>query len=144
MNKVIIAALLLSPVGMVYADYGQTSGQVSVQDVLNSGKDGQIVDLQGHLTKKLSGERYEFTDTTGGVIVVKIKTKEFPAGQAINETTPVEIAGELDTHWFGKPDVAVKQIHVMADAPANAQMGPAQAPNPRASAGAGGAQGAPQ
>lgn len=65
----------------------------TVATALNARDDTQVI-LQGHITRHLGRDRYEFTDNTG-MIKVEIDDDLWPAEQ-ISEKTTVKIYGEVD------------------------------------------------
>jgi uncharacterized protein (TIGR00156 family) len=87
---------------------------VSVREILKAPVDDQKVVLQGYILRKISREKYIFSDGTAE-IGVEIDTDDFPK-QPINEKTRVEIRGEVDKHLFKPTDIDVDQIIVL---PAN-------------------------
>lgn len=130
MKKLLLAAMLVAPLAMaqgvgvsagasvnagmgtsvdapVGAAAGATVTVATVQDVLLNAKDDQAVVLRGHIVKKISREKYEFTDGTG-TIRAEIDKKYFPAGQPIDAQATVEISGEFDKSLMGKPEIDVK------------------------------------
>jgi len=73
---------------------------MKVKDLLDKGKDDQVVRLQGRLTSHKGGEEYEFADASGKMSV-EIDERHFPAGVSIDQNTVVELTGEFDKETFG-------------------------------------------
>lgn len=68
---------------------------MTVKQLLETGRDGQIARLQGRLVSFEGDERYTFEDATGR-ITVEIDNEDFPAGQSISAEQKVELTGEFD------------------------------------------------
>jgi len=107
-----VAALCLA--GAAAAQYVGPSAvrPTTVAEILNSGRDDQQVVLQGTLQKKVGHEKYEFSDGTG-VIRVEIDDKIFPR-EAIDDTTRVEIQGEVEKEFMTSPEIDVDVIRRVA------------------------------
>lgn len=86
---------------------------MTAKDLLANGKDDQYVRLKGKLTSHKGDENYEFTDTSGK-IMVEIDADRFPAGVTVDHNTLVELTGEFDKELFGDSTVDVEQIKVVA------------------------------
>jgi len=84
----------------------------SVAELLRSGRDDQPVVLRGRLLKKVSSDKYEFSDGTG-TIRVEIDAKRFPAGP-IDDKTLVEIEGELEKDFMTSPEIDVDVLRRVA------------------------------
>lgn len=68
---------------------------MTVKDLLDGGRDEQHARLQGRIVSHDGGDRYTFEDETGR-IAVEIDDDDFPAGQAVDAQTRVELLGEFD------------------------------------------------
>ena len=116
-SKLLIASLLTGLaviIGSTNAQYvgpGATKSAPNVAVILKNPVDDMIVVLRGKLIKKLSGEKYTFSDGTGE-IVVEIDNHRFPA-QEVTETTTVEIHAEVDKDFFGKPELEAERVTVV-------------------------------
>lgn len=118
MHKKITAAItvvcLLLITSVVFAQYsGPSAGPSykSVADVLRRPVDDMPVTLEGYLVKRLTDDKYIFSDGTGK-IRVDIDHKYFPAGP-VNEKTKVRIHGELDKEFMRKPEIDVKSMIIV-------------------------------
>lgn len=69
----------------------QASNSVSAAQA--AGDDAHVV-LQGHITRKLGDEKYEFKDSTG-TITVEIDDEDLPP-VAFDDKTLVKLTGEVD------------------------------------------------
>ncbi|MDH1054395.1 YgiW/YdeI family stress tolerance OB fold protein [Aquipseudomonas alcaligenes] len=69
----------------------QASNSVSAAQA--AGDDAHVV-LQGHITRKLGDEKYEFKDSTG-TITVEIDDEDLPP-VAFDDKTLVKLSGEVD------------------------------------------------
>lgn len=113
----LLAGLAISTVqmgNMAHAQY--TGGQVAntpttVAEVLKNGTDDQRVTLRGQIVRRLYGDKYIFSDSTGE-IRIDIDQDEWPAGQPINEKTMVEIIGKVDVDWGRVTEVDVKVLRI--------------------------------
>lgn len=65
----------------------------SVAAAQEAGDDAHVV-LQGHITRKLGDEKYEFKDSTG-TITVEIDDEDLPP-VAFDDKTQVKLTGEVD------------------------------------------------
>jgi len=97
----------------VFAQYSGPSaiGQTSVAEILKNPVDDQDVQLQGHLLRQTSHDKYIFSDGTGE-IVAEIKARHF-AGQSVDEKTKVELIGEVDTSRKRPPKIEVDSLRVV-------------------------------
>lgn len=105
-----LAGVLAAPALAQYAG-PSTIGQSSVAEILKNPVDDQDVQLQGHLLRQTSHDRYVFSDGTGE-IVAEIKAKRF-AGQSIDEKTKVELIGEVDTGRDRPPEIEVESLRIV-------------------------------
>lgn len=93
-----------------YTGPGNVAAVTTVAEALNAADDTPVV-LEGYVTQRVKHEKYEFSDATGKILV-EIDDKDWPAGQAISETTKVRIFGEVDRHRFRPTDVDVDRIQL--------------------------------
>lgn len=115
MKKIVLAltfAILTLTAFAQYTGPGADLPPTTVKQLLASGKDDQLVTLRGHITKRLSDKKYQFSDGTGEILV-KINQKYWPDGQAINEKQMVELTGEYDKEVIGTSKLEVKHIKVI-------------------------------
>jgi len=76
--------------------YQSPSGQLStVKQLIDQGWDDQKAVLRGRIVSWQGGKHYTFDDGTGQ-IRLEIKPLRFPRDQKIDETTEVELVGELE------------------------------------------------
>ncbi len=66
----------------------------SIAAVKDKAKDDQMVFLKGRLTKHLGDEKFEFTDTAGDTIVVKLDDDY--DWSHVSKDMPIEIEAEVD------------------------------------------------
>lgn len=83
----------------------------SVADIREHGRDDHPVLLTGVLAKKVGKEKYLFRDDSGE-IRVEIDAEDFPAGP-VDETTRVEIVGEVDKGVLRAAEVDAKRVRVL-------------------------------
>jgi len=67
----------------------------TVAQLLATGRDDQVAVLRGRIVSWQGGKHYTFDDGTGQ-IRLEIKPLRFPLDQKIDETTEVELVGELE------------------------------------------------
>ena len=116
-------ALLLPIVSMVFgmtvsgtvnAQYtgpGESVAPTTVMAILKEPVEDQDVVLTGVLLKKLSKEKYIFSDGSGQ-IRVEIDSK-YMLDLTIDEKTRVEIRGEVEKDFLESPEIDVKMIRVV-------------------------------
>src|SRR5690554_8146802 len=108
----IAASLLALPVAAQYVGpSSNTSQQKQVSEILKNPVDDEDVTLQGHLLRKLSDEKYVFSDGSAE-IVAEIDDDDFP-GQPVDETTKVELVGEVDTSRRRPPEIDVDSVRIV-------------------------------
>ncbi|NYT64880.1 NirD/YgiW/YdeI family stress tolerance protein [Alcaligenaceae bacterium] len=110
---VVVAAVVSFFTFPAQAQYSgpSTIGEGTVAAILAKPVDDQPVQLQGHLLRQTSHDKYIFSDGTAE-IVAEIKAKRFP-NQPINEKTKVEIIGEVDTGLTRPPEIEVDSVQVI-------------------------------
>jgi len=79
------------------AGYGNPAALAvtTVGELLATGRDDQVAVLRGRIVSWQGGKHYTFDDGTGQ-IRLEIKPLRFPLEQKIDETTEVELVGELE------------------------------------------------
>jgi uncharacterized protein (TIGR00156 family) len=114
-SRLIIAAVLAIgiPAAALAQYVGPSSQKVTttVADILKNPVDDQEVMLRGVILKKISKEKYLFSDGKNE-IRVEIDDRDFPA-QAIDETTRIEIRGEVEKEFMESPEIDVKMINIL-------------------------------
>lgn len=110
MNKVLCAfvfSLVCVLSSFVYAGFtGPSVASSKVKDVKKMRDDTNVI-LVGKIEKSLGGEKYQFSDDTG-TIVVEIDEEKW-MGLEVGPTDTIEIYGEVDKDW-GKVKVDVDRI----------------------------------
>lgn len=107
---VVTAGVLAFPASAQYT--GPSSiGQPTVAEILAHPVDDQDVKLQGYLLRQTAHDKYIFSDGTAE-IVAEIKARHF-AGQPIDETTKVELIGEVDTSRKRPPKIEADSIRAI-------------------------------
>lgn len=71
---------------------------MTVSEVRKNIRDGQMVFLQGRLTKYYGGEYYEFTDLQGDTIEVKLDSDR--NWSYLKKDEPIDLIGKLDKDMF--------------------------------------------
>jgi len=72
----------------------------TVQQLLATGRDDQVAVLRGRIVSWQGGKHYTLDDGSGQ-IRLEIKPLRFPLGQKIDDTTEVELVGELERDGKG-------------------------------------------
>jgi len=78
-----------------YAGSAAALTPTTVAQLLATGRDDQVAVLRGRIVSWQGGKHYTFDDGTGQ-IRLEIKPLRFPLNQKIDETTEVELVGELE------------------------------------------------
>ena len=94
-----------------YVGPSTTPAYRSVGDVLKNPVDDAPVVLVGYLVRQVGKEKYTFSDRTSE-IRVDIDSKLFPA-VAINDTTRVQIRGEVEKDFMESPEIDVDSIAIV-------------------------------
>lgn len=77
---------------------------MSVGDIHAKAQDGQMVFMQGSLTKYFGGENYEFTDLSGNTIEVELDSDR--DWSYLRKDEPIHVVGKLHRNMFSiKVDV---------------------------------------
>lgn len=79
----------------------------TVQGALNA-YDDTIVTLTGKITRQVAHEKYEFSDSTG-TIIIEIDDDEW-YGVQVGPNDTVQIRGEVDSDTFRRNEIDVKFI----------------------------------
>ena len=80
---------------------GPTNHATTVKNLLENGRDDQLVVLEGYVVDQVRRKDYTFKDETG-TIRVEIKDRVF-AGQRVDPKTKVRLEGEFEKE-FAEPD----------------------------------------
>lgn len=94
-----------------YTGPSATPTYQSVAEVLKNPVDDAQVALAGHLLRKVSNDKYIFSDGTGE-IRVDIDHKRFPA-TPINEKTRIQIRGEVEKDFLESAEIDVDSLTVV-------------------------------
>ena len=98
-----------APAGFTGPDAG---GEISVKELLKQAHDDTKVVLKGHIIKRISHDKYVFTDGTAEV-VVEIENKRMPVEQ-ITPNTLVKLYGEVDKDYIpAKIEIDVKVVEIL-------------------------------
>ncbi|WP_244832243.1 NirD/YgiW/YdeI family stress tolerance protein [Caballeronia sp. TF1N1] len=114
MRTLMIAGILAVSVA-AHAQYtgpGAQPESVTVKQLQDSGKKDQHVILRGRLVKALGDDKYQFADASGE-IPVKIDHHRWPSGQAVSDSTMVELTGKYDKEFVGASKVKVRDIRIV-------------------------------
>jgi len=108
---VLLSLITVGSAGAQYTGPGATPMPGSVAEVLKDPVDDRKVLLRGKLLKKLSSDKYLFSDGTGE-IRVEIDDDLF-RGIKVSETSVIEIYGEIEKDFMRDPEIDVKRIAVI-------------------------------
>ena len=86
---------------------GPSAGVTTVADALKA-KDDTLVVLTGHIEKETAKEKYQFRDSTGGIIV-EIDNDDWK-GLTVTPADTVTIYGEVDKEIMHSPEIDVDRI----------------------------------
>lgn len=96
--------------GFVGPDAG---GNTTVKELLAGATDDMKVIVTGHITHRVTNDKYIFADKTGQ-IVVEIDAKDMPISQQITPETRVKIYGKIDKKYFpAKTEIDVKIVEIL-------------------------------
>lgn len=105
------AALLSAPANAQYTGPSAEPAYKSVKEILANPVDDKDVTLKGHVLKKVSNEKYTFSDGTGE-IRVEIDNDILPT-TPIDDKTKVEIRGELEKDFMESPEIDVDTVTIV-------------------------------
>ena len=107
-----VAALSVFSIGAAQAQFvGQSQPVTTVKQVLDNGRDDQMVVLEGNLINQVRNDKYTLRDATG-TIVVEIDDRIF-AGQRVDSNTKVRVEGEIDTEIMKPNEVEAHRLTVI-------------------------------
>lgn len=115
-NKILVplaaAGLLLGSVAVQAQFTGnQPAAVTTVKMIKDSGKDDQLVTIEGKIVKQVKKDDYIFQDATGQ-IVVDIDPEVF-AGQKVTPDNVVRLEGEIDKDLMKGPEVDVHKLTIV-------------------------------
>ena len=106
------AALSVFSIGAAQAQcVGPSQPVTTVKQVLDNGRDDQMVVLEGNLINQVRNDKYTLRDATG-TIVVEIDDRIF-AGQRVDSNTKVRVEGEIDTKIMKPTEVEAHRLTVI-------------------------------
>ncbi|MBX3651838.1 MAG: NirD/YgiW/YdeI family stress tolerance protein [Burkholderiales bacterium] len=107
----LLSLIIIGSAGAQYTGPGATAMPGSVAEVLKDPVDDRKVLLRGKLLKKVSSDKYLFSDGTGE-IRVEIDD-DLLRGIRVSETSVIEIYGEIEKDFMRDPEIDVKRIAVI-------------------------------
>lgn len=106
------AAALMMAVAPAQAQFvGGPSTTISVKQLVDTGRDDQLVTLEGYLVEQVKHEKYTFRDATGTVLV-EIDDEVF-MGQRVDPKTKVRLEGEFEKDMLEKDEVDVHKLTII-------------------------------
>lgn len=93
-----IGPFAISSSSLTNRPYGFDNPEMTVTEVLNKGKDNQVVSLKGRLTDFYGKDKYEFTDLEGNTIDVELDD-DYPWDHIAKDQL-IKITGEIDKDMF--------------------------------------------
>ena len=109
------AALSVFSIGAAQAQFVGGPSNVTtvktVKQVLDNGRDDQMVVLEGNLINQVRNDKYTLRDATG-TIVVEIDDRIF-AGQRVDSNTKVRVEGEIDAEIMKPNEVEAHRLTVI-------------------------------
>ena len=98
------AALSVFSIGAAQAQFvGQSQPVTTVKQVLDNGRDDQMVVLEGNLINQVRNDKYTLRDATGTIF----------AGQRVDSNTKVRVEGEIDTEIMKPNEVEAHRLTVI-------------------------------
>ncbi len=107
----LLSLLAIGGAGAQYTGPGATAMPGSVAEVLKDPVDDRKVLLRGKLLKKVSSDKYLFSDDSGE-IRVEIDDDLF-RGIKVSDTSEIEIYGEIEKDFLRDPEIDVRRITVI-------------------------------
>ena len=106
------AAALMMAVAPAQAQFvGGPSTTITVKQLVDTGRDDQLVTLEGYLVEQVKHEKYTFRDATGTVLV-EIDDEVF-MGQRVDPKTKVRLEGEFEKDMLEKDEVDVHKLTII-------------------------------
>lgn len=109
-----VAVLLNTPVFSQYTGPGGSGKLYTCAEIQQNAakldKSDALVKVEGYIIERVSKEDYWFQDETGR-IMLEIKEKNLPK-EAFNESTLVEIIGEVDYDLLEEVEIEVEIIRI--------------------------------
>lgn len=106
------AAALMMAVAPAQAQFvGGPSTTITVKQLVDTGRDDQLVTLEGYLVEQVKHEKYTFRDATGTVLV-EIDDEVF-MGQRVDPKTKVCLEGEFEKDMLEKDEVDVHKLTII-------------------------------
>ena len=106
------AAALMMSVAPAQAQFvGGPSTTITVKQLVDTGRDDQLVTLEGYLVEQVKHEKYTFRDATGTVLV-EIDDEVF-MGQRVDPKTKVRLEGEFEKDMLEKDEVDVHKLTII-------------------------------
>ena len=90
---------------------GGPSTTITVKQLVDTGRDDQLVTLEGYLVEQVKHEKYTFRDATGTVLV-EIDDEVF-MGQRVDPKTKVRLEGEFEKDMLEKDEVDVHKLTII-------------------------------
>lgn len=107
----IAAGLVALPVSAQYVGPNSSPQLTQVAEILKNPKDDADVIVRGQLLRQVRDEKYMFSDGSGEILV-EIDDDDFPR-QPVDETTTVELIGEVDTGRRRAPEIDVDTVRIV-------------------------------
>ena len=106
------AAALMMAVAPAQAQFvGGPSTTITVKQLVDTGRDDQLVTLEGYLVEQVKHEKYTFRDATGTVLV-EIDDEVF-MGQRVDPKTKVRLEGEFEKDMLEKDEVDIHKLTII-------------------------------
>ena len=112
-KSIVLAAVAIAAVGapLAHAQYtgpSEHKAPKTVSEILKSGVDDQDVTLTGTLLRKVSNDKYIFSDGTGE-IRVEIDAEDFP-NAPVSDKSKVTLRGEIEKDFMRSVEIDVDAI----------------------------------
>lgn len=108
-----LSTVLLTTSSLASAEYqGPVQNQLTrIDQIIDNGKDDQMVRLQGYLVEKVSNDKYLFSDGQQQ-IRVEIDDHLFPA-EPFDQQDLIEIIGEVEKDYLESAEIDVDRLQLL-------------------------------
>lgn len=114
MGAAVLGLTLAAPATAEYVGpgIGAATPVTTVRDLrAGLGRERPVI-LRGNITGRVSNDLYRFRDATG-TAYIDISARQWPAGQAVTDTTPIEIHGKYIPKVIGISKIEVLSVRVI-------------------------------
>ena len=112
-SALVLSISVLTSASMANAEYqGPVQNELNrIDQIIDNGKDDQMVRLQGYLIEKVSNDKYLFSDGQQQ-IRVEIDDHLFPA-EPFDHQDRIEILGEVEKDYLESAEIDVDSLRLL-------------------------------